>query len=870
MTVPLAAVGLLLSLVVGARSDTLPLPGTGVSHALARERAAAYRDVAYDFDLRIPGNLAAPIAAEGTIRFALSAPRPRAVLDFKQPRDHLKTVSLDGAPVRWRLGNGHLLVEPDGGLAAGQHAVGVDFVAGDGSLNRNADYMYALFVPDRASVALPVFDQPDLKARFTLSLEVPPDWVAVTNGAETSVDTLPGGRTRHAFATTHPIPTYLFTFAAGRWRVETAERDGRTFRMFHRESDSTRVARNVDAIFDLQAKALKWLEDYTGIPYPWGKFDFVAVPAFQFGGMEHPGAIYYRAESLFLDESATQSQKLGRASVLAHETAHMWFGDLVTMRWFDDVWTKEVYANFMAAKVVNPSFPEVDHALRFYLAHFPAAYAVDRTAGTHPIHQSLDNLANAGTLYGNIIYDKAPIVMQHLENRIGADSLQAGLREYLKRFAFGNATWDELVAILDRRTPEDLTAWSRVWVDEPGRPTLHVELRTGPDDRITSLRVVQTDPEGKGRVWPQRLAVWLSGPAGDTLLPVDLDGPSAEIPAARGLPAPDIVLPSADGMAYGDFRLDPGSRAALVERLPDLPTPLLRGVTWVTLHDAMLEGDVPPDTILALAMRALPRESAELNVQRAVSIAGSAFWRYLAPDARRRAAPALEAALWRGLESAPSPSMKAVYWRAFVDVALTDSAVERVRRLWSGALSVPGLDLSERDRTSMALELAVRGVSDADSILAAQLGAVKDPDRHARLKFLLPAVSANPAVRDSFFASLSEPGNRKHESWVLEGVGYLHHPLRSARAVRYIEPSLEMLETIQRTGDIFFPGRWMDATLGGHQESAAAAVVRRFLAERPDYPPKLREKILQAADGLFRAARITGGDAADEGAPQAR
>ncbi len=142
--------------------------------------------------------------------------------------------------------------------------------------------------------------------------------------------------------------------------------------MLHRETDAAKVARNRDAIFDLHASALGWLERYTGIPYPWGKFDFLLVPSFQFGGMEHPGAIFYNASGLLLDPSATQNQKLGRASLIAHETAHMWFGDLVTMRWFDDVWMKEVFANFMAAKIVNPSFPEINHDLRFLLAHYPA------------------------------------------------------------------------------------------------------------------------------------------------------------------------------------------------------------------------------------------------------------------------------------------------------------------------------------------------------------------------------------------------------------------------------------------------------------------------------------------------------------------
>jgi aminopeptidase N len=192
--------------------------------------------------------------------------------------------------------------------------------------------------------------------------------------------------------------------------------------------------------------------------------------------MEHAGAILYNQASQLLDESATQNQLLDRASTIAHETAHMWFGDLVTMKWFDDVWMTEVFANFMAAKIVNPSFPEVNHDLRFLLAHYPSAYQVDRTAGTNPIRQHLANLNEAGQLYGAIIYQKAPIVMRQLETMLGEQSFRDGLREYLKRYSFGNATWLDLVRILDARTPENVAAWSRAWVQERGRPEFTVAV----------------------------------------------------------------------------------------------------------------------------------------------------------------------------------------------------------------------------------------------------------------------------------------------------------------------------------------------------------------------------------------------------------
>jgi aminopeptidase N len=278
----------------------------------------------------------------------------------------------------------------------------VEFASGDESLNRHDEFLYTLFVPARAQFACPCFDQPDMKARYTLALEVPASWQAIGNGREIAdvPDTPSRGRRQVLFAETEPLPTYLFAFVAGKFSVETALRDGRQMRLFHRETDAAKVARNRDVLFDLHARALAWLEDYTAIPYAFGKFDLVLIPSFQFNGMEHAGAILYNQAGQLLDESATQNQLLDRASTIAHETAHMWFGDPVTMQWFNDVWMKEVFANFMAAKIVNPSFPGVNHDLRFLLAHYPAAYQVDRTAGANPIRQQLSNLDEAGQLYG--------------------------------------------------------------------------------------------------------------------------------------------------------------------------------------------------------------------------------------------------------------------------------------------------------------------------------------------------------------------------------------------------------------------------------------------------------------------------------------
>jgi aminopeptidase N len=820
-----------------------------VARSLAEHRARTISDLTYSIRLDIPDDRETEITGSVGARFQLEASGEPLVLDFAAPADRVHSVVVNQRVVQAQVVDEHLII-PSWAVVPGANHLAVHFTAGDGPLNRADEFLYTLFVPDRARFALPIFDQPDLKARYQLTLVVPSSWSAVANGplaGRKEVD----GRTRFYFAETQPISTYVFAFAAGRFDVVTAERGGRQMRLFHRETDTAKVERNLEAIFDLHGAALAWLEEYTGIPYPFDKLDFVAAPSFQYGGMEHAGAVFYRDRSLFLDETATQNQYLGRASLIAHEVAHMWFGNLVTMEWFNDVWMKEVFANFMAAKIVNPSFPEVDHELRFLLAHYPAAYEVDRTAGANPIRQDLENLNEAGTLYGAIIYQKAPIVMRHLERLMGEGPFRDGLREYLSAHRYANASWPGLVEVLDRRTDEDLVEWSRVWVTEPGRPM--IEARVAP----SSVTVTQRDPADRGRAWNQRLEVVAGYAGGKTKsAPAHLRESTVDIDLGSGSEAPLWLLANGGGYGYGYFVLDDRSRSHLLERLPTIDDSRLRAVAWLSLWDALLDERLEPAAFIDLTMRALPLETDELTIQRLLGYLDETFWRFLRDTERTELAPAIEALLWQQLEAAERSTLKGTYLRTYQDLVLTDDGIGRLQRLWSGELQIRDLQLSENDTIALAQAIAVRGVADAEKLLDAQRSRIENPDTTLRFDFVRPALSADRTTRDAFFASLADEAHRERERWVLEALSFLHHPLRAADSEPYIRPSLDLLEEIQRTGDIFFPLGWLSATLDGHNTASAAEVVRQFLNESPGLPHRLRGKLLQAADPLFRAARI--------------
>ena len=550
------------------------------------------------------------------------------------------------------------------------------------------------------------------------------------------------------FAETQPIPTYLFAFVAGKFSVETARRNGREFRMFHRETDAAKVARTGRRSSTCtRARSRGSRSTRPSRTRLTSSISSQSRPSSSVG-MEHPGAILYKAANLFLEESATQNQLLDRASVIAHETSHMWFGDLVTMRWFDDVWMKGSLRELHGRENRQaPSFPQVNHDLRFLLANYPAAYQVDRTAGANPIRQPLANLDEAGQLYGAVIYQKAPIVIRQLEMIIGETPFRDGLREYLKTYAFGNATWLDLVRILDARTPEDLAAWSRAWVEERGRPEFSTVLRVE-RGRVSRLTLNVTDPLRRGLEWPQQLRVAFGYATGVREVAVTSNGRATTVRDAAGMPAPMYVLPNGGGLGYGLFVLDAASRDYLLQHIETIADPLTRGSAWVTLWENMLESHVAAGAFLDTVVRALPAETDQQNVQRVLAYTTRAFWRHLAVDERTRRAPALEAMLRAGIGRASTSGAKSAWFSAFRDGALTPASVAWLERLWRRSDTILGLTFAETDEIAMALELAVREVPAWQEILLTQRDRIQNPDREARFAFVIPALSADPLVRN--------------------------------------------------------------------------------------------------------------------------
>lgn len=822
---------LILGLVISCvtRPEEMPLV-SGVSIELATHRKATISDIVYDLQFDIPEKLEASIPADITISLNLNQKNQSLILDFRANEGAVKSVFANGQRSDYRFEEGHIVIPP-ASLNEGANKIKINFLAGEGSLNRNEAYLYTLLVPDRASTVFPCFDQPDLKARYNLTLAVPQKWKTLANGPKKN-EHIEEGRKTVTFETSDLISTYLFSFVVGEFEILEQERDGLTMRMYHRESDKAKVSANQEQVFDLHFNALRWLEEYTGIDYPFQKFDFALIPSFQYGGMEHVGAIQYRASSLFLDKSATKSRELGRARLIAHETAHMWFGNLVTMEWFNDVWMKEVFANFMAAKISNADFPEINHDLSFLISHYPSSYGVDRTSGANPIRQQLDNLKFAGTMYGAIIYNKAPIVMKQLELLIGEKSFRDGLREYLSTYANSNATWPDLIDILDPRTSIDLQQWSQVWINESGRPIFELS-----DSNV----LTQQDPSGDSKLWPQEFSI--ATPESSRINFVD----QVEIGAS-----PSMI--NADGLGYGVFPITEEQTTKLF----DWEDEVKRGATYIALYENLLEGRrVDPALFIKLAASASSEELNPLNLRLIMGYLRTVYWSFHTEEDRTQLGPELEKLLWSAMNEQSAPDLKRHVFNTYQSIVQTKNGLARLHQVWNDELQIEGMkEFSEVDLTNMAQNLALKLPARSKEILDNQYDRITNEERKKKFEFVRQAISPEMDDRNAFFESLKNVENRAKEPWVLDALGYLHHPLRQEFSKNHLKGSLELLSEIQQTGDIFFPKRWLDATFNSYQSEYVSSIVDAFLKENPDYDPKLKALILQSTDMAKRASEL--------------
>ncbi|MFT4857831.1 MAG: aminopeptidase N [Algoriphagus sp.] len=825
----------------------------GISLELAKFRKQQISDIHYKLDFSIPKNKNEGINSFLKVDLTVSNLEHPIILDFNEKSENIKSIHVNGKPTEIRHEQEHIIIDAKT-LNEGANQLKIEFIAGDLSLNRNDDFLYTLLVPDRASTLFPCFDQPDLKANYTLTITAPKGWEVLAGGPKIKT-TEEGDFTKHEFKKSDLMSSYLFSFVAGDFK--TANSNGNfPQKMLYREINPEKIEASIPELFILHRKSVDFLEDYTGYSFPFQKLDFATIPIFQYGGMEHVGAIQYRESALFLDGNATDSELLSRAKLIGHETAHMWFGDLVSIEWFNDVWMKEVFAGFMAGKIVNPNYPEINHDLAFLTSNYPAAYGEDRTAGTNPIRQTLPNLKDAGSLYGSIIYNKAPIMMRQLETAIGEAAFQRGIQIYIKKFANGNANWNALVGILDQESPIDLQKWSEVWVNQSSRPIFSEQLTFDQNGKISEFSISQKAEDGSGIIWPQLFDITLVYSEHQKNISISIEKEKLTIDKAIGLEKPLVILYNSNGLGYGVFPIDIKS----MELYPNLENEVMRAHSYINLYENTLLGNVPAEAAFEAIRKGINAEKNEILIRLLSSEASSLFWTFLTKENRADILPGFENQLWDLLQSDLPSNIKKSLFSLYTGIAYSESGKINLYRIWHKDLAVENLKLNPDNITDLAMTLALYGHAESEKILDEERMRMTNPDKLKRFDFLRPALSQNENDRDQLFESFKEASNREKESWVLAACDYIHHPLHQETSIKLTPLSLALLDEIQKTGDIFFPKRWITSTIGQYTSKEAANQVTNFLKENPDFNPILKNKILQGTDDLIRVQKISGTD----------
>jgi aminopeptidase N len=821
----------------------------------AAARAALVADVAYEVALDLTDPAAERFTSDTTVRFACSRPGASTfleLLDATDVRVWLNGAEITGAhdPATGRVRLAGLLDRNEVRVRARcryEHTgVGLhrfrDPVDGE-------TYLYTQFEPADAQRVFACFDQPDVKATFSFRVAAPDDWAVISNGAPVGVD---GGY--RVFATTPPLPTYVTAVVAGPYHRESAVHDGIDLGLWCRRSLAPHL--DPDEIFEITRAGFDFFHRVFGHRYPFGKYDQCFVPEFNAGAMENAGCVTFLEQHIFRSR-VTDAERERRAETILHEMAHMWFGDLVTMRWWDDLWLNESFATYMA-------FHALAAATRFRGAWATFAngwktWAVrqDELPTTHPIVADIPDTAATKVNFDGITYAKGASVLRQLVAWVGEEAFFAGTARYFSRHAWGNATLADFLAALEEVSGRDLGAWSAEWLQTAGVNTLRPTWQPadGPAGQVFSaFAIEQTAP----RRWPtlrsHRLAIGLYERDGERLvrterIELDVTGARTPVPALDGRRVPPLVLVNDDDLAYAKVRLDPGSLATLETDLGAVADPLARALCWSAAWDMVRDAELPARRYLSIVLGNVAGETEIGVVQSLLRQAAGAVELYADPSARDALRRRLADRAHRLLHAAaPASDLQLAYAGAFIDAARDEKYLHALQRLLDGTLTIEGLAVDTELRWRIVIALAAAGVAD-DGLVDAELE--RDPtDMGRRRAATARAARPDPAAKEAAWERLVDPSL----------------PFATMRAVMAGFNRADQGHLVAAFVDRYFealPRVWAERvpevalsfTEGLYPTPAASEELRArteaFVAGT-DVPPPFRRLLLEGADNVAR------------------
>ncbi|WP_029252491.1 aminopeptidase N [Paraoerskovia marina] len=858
------------------------MPGENLTRTEAAQRAESIATQSYAVDLDLTTG-ASTFTSTSVVRFA-ATPGTSTFIDLVAPS--VREVVLNGRSLDPATVFADSRIALDELAAENELRVVADCAytnTGEG-LHRFVDpaddevYLYSQFeVPDSRRM-FAVFEQPDLKATFAFTITAPTSWHVVSNqptpqpaAHRTVTDPTGTGAgdvevATWAFEPTPRISSYITALVAGPYVVERSEltsADGRTIPLgvFARAS----LAEHLDAdyVFEKTRQGFEFYENAFEQPYPFDKYDQLFVPEFNMGAMENAGCVTF-TETYVFRSKVTDAIKERRVVTILHELAHMWFGDLVTMKWWNDLWLNESFAEYASTLATAEATEWTEAWTTFAAMEKSWAYRQDQLPSTHPIVATINDLEDVQVNFDGITYAKGGSVLKQLVAWVGQEEFLAGVAAYFRKHAWGNTELSDLLVELEATSGRDLGDWSRLWLETAGVNTLRPELEVDDHGRITSFRITQTAPAEHPTLRPHRLAIGFYDWQGDRLVrsrrfEIDIDGPSTNVPDVLSLDRPALILVNDDDLAYAKVRLDERSWAAALENLDAIADPLARSLVWGAAWDATRDGEAPASDYVRLVLGNIGRESESTTIRTTLAQLLLAARNYVAPARRTETLELVGDELWTLAQEATAGSDSQLQLvKYFANAACTAAHGDELGSLLDGTTTLPGLEIDADLRWEILEGLVLlgrAGTAEIDEALAADRTA-NGQQAAARARAAVPTADAKARAFDSVVAVDDAPNAIVRATTV----GYTHvvdpSVLESGMDTYFASLDTIWAERSYHIAETLIEGLYPSPLAS----EALAQATRAWLASHPDAAPAMRRMLVESLAGVERALAAQAAD----------
>ena len=728
-------------------------------------------------------------------------------------------------------------------------------------------YLYSQFeVPDSRRM-FAVFEQPDLKATFRFTVTAPEAWEVVSNSPTPEPARHGDGTATWRFDPTPRISSYITALIAGPYEKtfsELTSASGRVIPLGVYARKSLWNHLDADYVFDKTRQGFAYFEEKFDYPYPFAKYDQLFVPEFNAGAMENAGAVTF-TETYVFRSKVTDAVRERRVVTILHELAHMWFGDLVTMKWWNDLWLNESFAEWASTIATAEATEWTEAWTTFNAMEKTWAYRQDQLPSTHPVVAEINDLEDVQVNFDGITYAKGGSVLKQLAAWVGIEAFFAGVAAYFKKHEWSNTELSDLLTELEATSGRELTTWSKKWLETAGVNTLSPVIDESPDGTIRRFAIIQTAPADYPTIRPHRLGVGFYTLQGDALVrthavELDVDGDRTEVPELAGLARPDLVLLNDADLAYAKIRLDERSLQTAIDHLSKISDPLARSLVWGAAWDQTRDAEASATDYVDLVLRNIASETESTTVRTTLAQLLLAANSYVAPEKRDDTRRRVAGHLWAlAQNAAPGSDSQLQFVTAFAAAACTDEQWAAVKSLRDGDVVLKGLAVDTDLSWQLLVSLAAGGVAsigDIETALAAD-NTAKGGEFAAQARAALPF----PEAKRAAWASLVDRDDLPNTVVRSASLGFVNPAGRDLLA-DYVQPYFDMLLPVweSRTYKIaeylisgLYPAPLADVALRD--------ATRAWLADHADAPAALRRMVQENLAGVERALAVQERDA---------